>query len=156
MKNNALAILFAPIVVFSGGLAMTRDDGRYANSPLKPWFERLKSGRGLCCSGADGVALSDPDWDSQDGHYRVRIDGEWITVPDESRDQGAQSLRTNHGMAHQRRARNVDTLLHAGNHELTQGAVSEVRERISSARSLAAPLGTPVGRDVGSNHCSIP
>jgi hypothetical protein len=55
-------------------------------------------------------------------------------------------------MAHQRRARNVDTLLHAGNHELTQeaekceDAISSANE-ISSARSLAALLGTPVGRD---------
>jgi hypothetical protein len=84
MKDSVWAILFASVVVLWGGFAMARDDGRYANSPLKPWFESLKSGRGLCCSGADGVALADPDWDSQDGHYRVRIDGEWITVPDEA------------------------------------------------------------------------
>ena len=24
-----------------------RDDGRFANSPLKPWFDRLASGKGL-------------------------------------------------------------------------------------------------------------
>jgi len=31
--------------------APARDlDGRYANSPLKPWFDQLKSGKGLCCS----------------------------------------------------------------------------------------------------------
>lgn len=37
------------------------DDGRYANSPLKPWFDQLQSARGLCCSVADGFAVSDPD-----------------------------------------------------------------------------------------------
>jgi hypothetical protein len=64
--------------------ATARDDGRYANSPLKPWFDALKSGKGLCCSDADGFALSDPDWESKDGHYRVRLEGQWIVVPDDA------------------------------------------------------------------------
>ena len=59
-----------------------RDDGRYANSPLKSWFDRLASDNGLCCSFADGFRVDDVDWDTQDGHYRVRLDGEWIVVPD--------------------------------------------------------------------------
>ena len=50
---------------------VARDDGRFANSPLKPWFDRLASGRGLCCSFADGFSVQDVDWDTQDGHYRV-------------------------------------------------------------------------------------
>ncbi len=28
--------------------------------------------------------LSDVDWDSKDGHYRVRIEDEWWDVPDEA------------------------------------------------------------------------
>jgi hypothetical protein len=59
-----------------------RDDGRFANSPLKPWFDRLASGKGLCCSFADGFSVQDVDWDTQDGHYRVRIYGQWFVVPD--------------------------------------------------------------------------
>ena len=59
-------------------------DGRYAQSPLKPWFDQLKSGKGLCCSDADGSALSDTDWETKDGHYRVRIEGQWWNVPDEA------------------------------------------------------------------------
>jgi hypothetical protein len=66
------------------GHAMARDDGRYAGSPLKPWFDTLKSSKGLCCSDADGFAVSDPDWESRDGHYRVRLEGEWIPVPDDA------------------------------------------------------------------------
>ena len=27
-------------------------------------------------------SLQDVDWDTQEGHYRVRIQGEWIVVPD--------------------------------------------------------------------------
>jgi hypothetical protein len=61
-----------------------RDDGRYANSPLKPWFDSLRSGKGPCCSDADGYAVADPDWESKSGHYRVRIDGEWFDVPDDA------------------------------------------------------------------------
>jgi hypothetical protein len=62
--------------------SLARDDGRFANSPLKPWFDKLASGKGLCCSFADGVKIEDVDWDTQDGRYRVRLDGRWIVVPD--------------------------------------------------------------------------
>jgi len=64
------------------GQPLARDDGRFANSPLKPWFDRLASGKGLCCSFADGVSVEDVDWDTQDGQYRVRIDGQWVIIPD--------------------------------------------------------------------------
>lgn len=65
--------------------AAARDlDGRYANSPLKDWFDRLSSGKGRCCSDADGTALSDVDWETKDGHYRVRIEGQWWDVPDDA------------------------------------------------------------------------
>jgi len=68
------ALLVAPIVLTTGS-ALGRDDGRYADSPLKPWFDSLRSHLGPCCSDADGFAVSDPDWESHDGHYRVRLDG---------------------------------------------------------------------------------
>lgn len=65
--------------------AHARDlDGRYANSKLKPWFDQLKSGKGLCCSDADGTALSDVDWQSKGGNYRVWLDGEWHDVPEDA------------------------------------------------------------------------
>jgi hypothetical protein len=80
LKTAVALVLAAPLV----GNAIARDDGRYAGSPLKPWFDSLKSSKGLCCSDADGFAVSDPDWDSKDGHYRVHLDGEWIVVPDEA------------------------------------------------------------------------
>lgn len=74
--------------------AFARDDGRYASSALKPWFDSLRSGKGPCCSDADGSAISDADWESRNGHYRVRVprstipggDNEliWIDVPDDA------------------------------------------------------------------------
>ena len=82
--KNLLAIVVAAPALLATGLVAARDDGRYANSPLKPWFDNLRSSKGLCCSDADGFAVSDPDWDSKDGHFRVRLDGEWIDVPDDA------------------------------------------------------------------------
>lgn len=72
----ALAILIALTLP-----AQARDDGRYAQSPLKNWFDNLRSGQGPCCSDADGSAVSDVDWESDHGRYRVRIEGVWIDVP---------------------------------------------------------------------------
>jgi hypothetical protein len=80
-KTSVAVGLFAALLL---GKVPARDDGRYANSPLKPWFDTLKSGKGLCCSDADGFAVMDPDWESRDGHYRVRIEGEWIVVPEDA------------------------------------------------------------------------
>jgi hypothetical protein len=65
-------------------VALARDDSRYGNSPLNSWFDRLESGNGLCCSFADGFRIDDVDWETQDGHYRVRLNGEWIAVPDDA------------------------------------------------------------------------
>lgn len=49
---------------------------------LHDWFNHLASGKGLCCSFADGVSVSNVDWDTMaDGHYRVRLNGQWIIVP---------------------------------------------------------------------------
>ena len=79
-----LTIGFAVLLSAASHLGHARDDGRYAGSPLKPWFDSLKSGKGPCCSDADGSAVSDVDWESKDGHYRVRLDGEWIDVPEDA------------------------------------------------------------------------
>jgi len=59
-------------------------EGRFANSPLHDWFNQLKSGKGLCCSFADGASVEDPDWTIKDGHYRVRLDANWYDVPDDA------------------------------------------------------------------------
>ena len=74
------------MVSLAAGPGVARDpDGRYANSPLKQWFDSLKSGKGPCCSDADGSAVS-ATWigRSSSGHYRVRIEGEWHDVPEDA------------------------------------------------------------------------
>jgi hypothetical protein len=76
------AFLFVLLLLGLNCAADARDDGRYANDPLKSWFDQLASGKGLCCSFADGVSVGDVEWDMQDGHYRVLLHGEWVDVPD--------------------------------------------------------------------------
>jgi hypothetical protein len=84
MRASVLGSTFGILLSLLIGAAQARDDGRYSQSPHKPWFDSLKSGKGPCCSVADGIAIADPDWESRDGHYRVRIDNEWIDVPDDA------------------------------------------------------------------------
>ena len=54
------AIVVALLVGLSNS-AFARDDGRYANDPLKYWFDDLTSSNGKCCSFADGFSVSDVD-----------------------------------------------------------------------------------------------
>jgi hypothetical protein len=74
------------LLVARPDLGHARDNGQYANTnpELKSWFDSLHSGKGPCCSDADGTAVSDVDWESSRGHYRVRVDGEWVDVPDDA------------------------------------------------------------------------
>ena len=83
-RLTALALTVVALCMFAlvPSHVSARDDGRFANSPLKTWFDQLASGKGLCCSFADGVSVQDVDWETQDGKYRVRIQGQWIVVPE--------------------------------------------------------------------------
>lgn len=75
------AVLFFGFVVLVTP-ALARNDGRYDTSPLKSWFESLQSEFGKCCTDADAYIVPDADWESERGRYRVRIDDEWVVVPD--------------------------------------------------------------------------
>lgn len=62
--------------------AQGRDlDGRHAASPLKPWFDSLKSGKGPCCSDADGWALSDMQRSSCFGTARSKAQNLVLVMP---------------------------------------------------------------------------
>lgn len=98
-----VVVLLICLGIASCSKSYARDmDGRFANSDLKPWFDKLRSGIGPCCSDADGYAISDVDWETKEGRYRVRIprwrfdptketpappagtEMIWIEVPDEA------------------------------------------------------------------------
>jgi len=99
--NNDVRLMLIALIFPLSTVAITvnafgRDiDGRYVaeNPEIRAWFGHLASGKGLCCSFADGTAISDADWEVKDGHYRVRIDVsqemgkvdiEWVDVPDDA------------------------------------------------------------------------
>jgi hypothetical protein len=82
LTGPALGLVALSMNAFVPNHLWARDDGRFAHSPLKAWFDQLASGKGLCCSFADGFSVENVDWDTQDGRYRVRLHGEWIVVPD--------------------------------------------------------------------------
>jgi hypothetical protein len=86
--------------------ALGRDvDGRYKDSSLHDWFEHLASGKGLCCSYADGYVIQDADWESKNGHYRVCAECTQLRKHGLDRCAGryrhhrAKQGRENHGLA---------------------------------------------------------
>jgi len=77
LRIGCMALLLGLVSQFSYAHDHSRPD-------LNAWFDSLKSGKGPCCSVADGTAIADADWESTRGHYRVRIEGEWYDVPDDA------------------------------------------------------------------------
>jgi hypothetical protein len=55
-------------------------------APNKSWWDSLQSegAKQPCCDIADGQKVEDVDWDMKGDHYRVRLNGQWITVPSSS------------------------------------------------------------------------
>jgi len=64
-KQSNLAVLAFFLMTLAPSELVARDDGRFAGSPLKEWFDHLGSRNGLCCAFADGVSVQDVDWDTQ-------------------------------------------------------------------------------------------
>ena len=75
----AVLVLFVVLVLSSIPRAKAHD---HNHPELNGWFNSLQSGKGPCCDWSEALRLDDVDWETKDGHYRVRIDGEWISVPD--------------------------------------------------------------------------
>jgi hypothetical protein len=67
-----------------GGVSQYSQAHDHSRPDLNAWFDSLRSGKGPCCSVADGTAIADADWESKSGHYRVRVEGEWYDVPEEA------------------------------------------------------------------------
>jgi len=81
LENRVAGIFLGIFLAIFVASALAHDPSR---PELNGWFNKLQSGRGLCCSFADGFAVSDVDWESKDGHYRVRLENIWIDVPDDA------------------------------------------------------------------------
>jgi hypothetical protein len=77
MPRTVIAIVMLVLIT----PALARDDGRYAQSPLKQWFDSLRSTKGPCCSDADG---EETEFEMHDGAYWAPIDGIMTRVPREA------------------------------------------------------------------------
>jgi Co/Zn/Cd efflux system component len=85
--------MLALLVIFLTAKALAHD---HEHPELNGWYQSLHAGGMPCCDGTDAVHLAEPDWESHDGHYRVRlpknpnitydleVNGEWVDVPDEA------------------------------------------------------------------------
>jgi len=71
------AVFLVPLLFGSLSLAHRAD-----RPDLNDWFMHLKSSEGLCCDFSEAESIADPDWDTQDGHYRVFLEGKWYGVRD--------------------------------------------------------------------------
>jgi hypothetical protein len=81
-------------LLLAAAVILVRDPtGKWAGSPLEPWFQSLQNKHGrYCCAEADGRALEEGEWDIKDNNYRVLLQGEWTTVPDEAVILGPNKL----------------------------------------------------------------
>jgi len=79
-----LLVMALAFAVFLAAVSTRAKAHDLSHPELNSWFDHLASGKGLCCSFADGVAVADPDWETKDGHYRVRLEEGWIDVPDDA------------------------------------------------------------------------
>jgi hypothetical protein len=100
-------IMVCGLLLLLGSQVLAMDGDNHGNhGDLKQWFGDLHSDKGPCCADADGFVIEDSDWESKDGHYRVRLpfekdmDGhpvlivkrptgpdtewKWVDVPNES------------------------------------------------------------------------
>jgi hypothetical protein len=68
----------------------------HARPELDGWYAGLHNRHTIpCCDGSDAARVEDADWDTactinnehgiiQTCHYRVRLEGQWVDVPDEA------------------------------------------------------------------------
>jgi len=79
--RHATLVIFVAVL---SNFTITRARHDHRQPELNGWYESLHSGKGPCCDGTDATRVDDADWEAEDGHYRVRIDGEWLDVPNEA------------------------------------------------------------------------
>jgi len=63
------------------------ENDRYVNvaKNISGWIKSLTDTNGIgCCATADGLRPQSIDWDIAANHYRIKVGGRWIGVPDGS------------------------------------------------------------------------
>lgn len=72
----------AAIIAALLGATVAAHDHHYPE--LDNWYRSLQANGVPCCSGHEATPLSDVEWRSHEGHYQVRLDDNWIDVPDKA------------------------------------------------------------------------
>ena len=98
MRNRRRKFLLAAVALSALACAaatQARDFGQYSQVPqeIRRWIESLADGKGIpCCAMADGAVPDEFTWDIGANHYRVKVYGQWIIVPDDAVVKGPNWL----------------------------------------------------------------
>ena len=93
--------VFAFVTIAAVGSAHAKPPpGADLTTPTAQWFKAQHSMDGSwCCDIADGHLLDDEDWRMKNSTYEVRINGEWITIPEKAkRDPNGGPNPTGHAV----------------------------------------------------------
>jgi hypothetical protein len=94
-SRNVLLTAAALGTLACAAVSQARDLGQYNRVPdeIRTWIESLADGKGVpCCATADGAVPEEFTWDIGANHYRVKVYGKWVTVPDAAVIKGSNRL----------------------------------------------------------------
>jgi hypothetical protein len=88
----AIALATFGVIAFIA-VSEGRDNGQYAHvsKDVKNWIERLTDQGGTSCC-LTGDAVGPVEWEISANHYRVKINGRWIIVPNNTVIKGHNRL----------------------------------------------------------------
>jgi hypothetical protein len=97
MRRHCRNVLFAAAfgTFACAAVSQARDNGQYSRVPteIRNWVESLADGKGVpCCATADGTVPEEFTWDIGAKHYRVKVYGQWVNVPDAAVIKGPNRL----------------------------------------------------------------
>lgn len=76
-------------------ISQARDHRQYSKIPqeIREWIKTLADGKGLrCCAMAEGTVPDEFTWDIGANHYRVKVYGRWLDVPESAVVKGPTDL----------------------------------------------------------------
>jgi hypothetical protein len=98
MRNRRRKFLLAAATLGTlacAAASQARNLGQYSQVPqdIRTWVESLADGKGIpCCATADGTVPDEFAWDIGANHYRVKVYGQWVIVPDAAVIKGSNRL----------------------------------------------------------------